>query len=222
MVPSIMQANEPERVHDAASGDAPVTEPAAEAIEEEVEAPRFDPTPTHPDSRWYVIHTYSGYENKVKANLERRVRSMAMDDKVFRVLVPTEEEIDFQGGKKRIIKRKIFPGYVLVEMIMTDDSWYVVRHTPGVTGFVSPGARPMPLEEHELRTIMKQMGLDEERKPRVAFGLGDPVRVISGPFVNFAGKIDGINVEKGKLRVIVSMFGRETPVELDFEQVEKV
>ncbi|MBE3599046.1 MAG: transcription termination/antitermination protein NusG [Limnochordaceae bacterium] len=190
--------------------------------EEPLEAVRFDPTPSHPDSRWYVIHTYSGYENKVKANLERRVRSMGMDDKIFRVLVPTEEEIDFQGGKKRIIKRKIFPGYVLVEMIMSDDSWYVVRHTPGVTGFVSPGARPVPLEEYELRAIMKQMGLDEERKPRVAFDLGDPVRVISGPFVNFTGKIDGINVEKGKLRVIVSMFGRETPVELDFEQVEKV
>lgn len=190
-------------------------------VEEAPSGERIDFTPSHPDSRWYVIHTYSGYENKVKANLERRVRSMGMEDKIFKVLVPTEEEIDFQGGKKRIIKRKIFPGYVLVEMIMNDDSWYVVRHTPGVTGFVSPGARPVPLEEEELKGIIKRMGLDEQR-PRVAFEVGVPVRVISGPFVNFTGKIDGINVEKGKLRVIVSMFGRETPVELDFDQVEKI
>ncbi len=190
-------------------------------VEEGPAGERIDFTPSHPDSRWYVIHTYSGYENKVKANLERRVRSMGMEDKIFKVLVPTEEEIDFQGGKKRIIKRKIFPGYVLVEMIMNDDSWYVVRHTPGVTGFVSPGSRPVPLEEEELKGIIKRMGLDEQR-PRVAFEVGVPVRVISGPFVNFTGKIDGINVEKGKLRVIVSMFGRETPVELDFDQVEKI
>ena len=185
------------------------------------ERQRLDLTPSHPDSRWYVIHTFSGYENKVKANLERRVRAMGMDDKIFRILVPTEEEIDFQGGKKRIIKKKIFPGYVLIEMILNDDTWYLVRHTPGVTGFVSPGSRPVPLEEAELKTIIKRMGLDEPR-PRVAFEVGDPVRVISGPFVNFTGKIDGINVEKGKLRVIVSMFGRETPVELDFDQVEKI
>lgn len=203
-------------------GLAPDVEAVAEDVEGERGVRALDLTPSHPDARWYVIHTYSGYENKVKANLERRVKSMGLDDKVFRVLVPTEEEIDFQGGKKRIMKRKIFPGYVLVEMVMTDDSWYVVRHTPGVTGFVSPGNKPVPLEEHELRAIMKQMGLDSEKKPRVAFDIGDPVRVISGPFVNFTGRIDGINVEKGKLRVIVSMFGRETPVELDFEQVEKI
>ncbi len=175
----------------------------------------------HPDKRWYVIHTYSGYENKVKTNLERRVASMAMEDKIFRVLVPTEEEIDFKDGKKKITKKKVFPGYVLVEMIMSDDSWYVVRHTPGVTGFVGSGNKPLPLEESEVEAILQQMGV-VEAKPRVAYQPGDEVQVISGPFVNFTGRIDEVNVERGKLKVIVSMFGRDTPVELDFEQVEKI
>lgn len=172
------------------------------------------------DKDWYVIHTYSGYENKVKANLERRVESMGMGDKIFRVLVPTEEEIDFKDGKKKITKKKVFPGYVLVEMTMSDDSWYVVRNTPGVTGFVGSGTRPIPLEYEEVKTILKQMGFDEAR-PRVAFNEGDVVRVISGPFQNFDGQIEEVNIERGKLRVVISMFGRETPVELDFEQVEK-
>lgn len=173
------------------------------------------------DKSWYVIHTYSGYENKVKANLERRVASMGMEDKIFRVLVPTEEEIDFKDGKKKITKKKVFPGYVLVEMTMSDDSWYVVRNTPGVTGFVGSGTRPIPLEYDEVKAILKQMGFDEAR-PRVAFQVGDVVRVISGPFQNFDGRIDDVNIERGKLRVVISMFGRETPVELDFEQVEKI
>lgn len=172
------------------------------------------------DKHWYVIHTYSGYENKVKANLERRVESMGMEDKIFRVLVPTEEEIDFKDGKKKITKKKVFPGYVLVEMTMSDDSWYVVRNTPGVTGFVGSGTRPVPLDYEEVKAILKQMGFDEA-KPRVAFSEGDLVRVISGPFQNFDGQIEEVNIERGKLRVIISMFGRETPVELDFEQVEK-
>lgn len=204
-------------------GRVPAREGKDDVEVEEASQPqeRLDLTPSHPDSRWYVIHTFSGYENKVKANLERRIRAMGMEDKIFRILVPTEEEIDFQGGRKRIVKKKIFPGYVLIEMILTDDTWYLVRRTPGVTGFVSPGSRPVPLDEEELKAIIKRMGLDEPR-PRVAFEIGEPVRVISGPFVNFTGKIDGINVEKGKLRVIVSMFGRETPVELDFDQVEKI
>jgi len=169
---------------------------------------------------WYVIHTYSGYENKVKANLERRVESMGMEDKIFRVFVPTEEEIEFKDGKKKITKKKVFPGYVLVEMVMSDDSWYVVRNTPGVTGFVGSGTRPLPLEPEEVKAILKQLGFDEAR-PRVAFSPGDAVRVISGPFENFDGRIEEVNIERGKLKVIISMFGRETPVELDFEQVEK-
>jgi transcriptional antiterminator NusG len=173
------------------------------------------------DKDWFVIHTYSGYENKVKANLEHRVKSMGMEDKIFRILVPTEEEIDFKDGKKKITKKKVFPGYVLVEMNMSDDSWYVVRNTPGVTGFVGSGNKPIPLDLEEVKSILKQMGFDEN-KPRVAFDVGDIVRVISGPFQNFDGKIEEVNLERGKLRVIISMFGRETPIELDFDQVEKI
>lgn len=173
------------------------------------------------DKDWFVIHTYSGYENKVKANLERRVESMGMEDKIFRVLVPVEEEIDFKDGKKKVIKKKVFPGYVLVEMTMSDDSWYVVRNTPGVTGFVGSGNKPIPLEYEEVKAILKQMGFDEVR-PRIAFDVDDVVRVVSGPFQNFDGRIDEVNIERGKLRVVISMFGRETPVELDFDQVEKI
>lgn len=172
------------------------------------------------DKHWYVIHTYSGYENKVKANLERRVSSMGMEDKIFRIFVPTEEEIEFKDGKKRINRKKVFPGYVLVEMVLSDDSWYVVRNTPGVTGFVGSGSRPIPLEPDEVRAILVQLGFNEA-KPKVAFSVGDMIRVISGPFENFGGVIEDVNLERGKLRVVISMFGRETPVELDFEQVEK-
>ncbi len=171
--------------------------------------------------QWYVIHTYSGYENKVKANLERRVESMGMEDKIFRVLVPTEEEIDFKDGKKKVVKRKVFPGYVLVDMIMSDDSWYVVRNTPGVTGFVGSGSKPIPLKDEEMKGILKQVGEDEP-KPRVAYQVGQEVKVISGPFVNFTGIIEEVNMERGKLKVIVSMFGRETPMELNFGQVERM
>lgn len=173
------------------------------------------------DKVWFVIHTYSGYENKVKANLERRVESMGMEDKIFRVLVPTEEEIDFKDGKKRITKKKVFPGYVLVEMIMSDDSWYVVRNTPGVTGFVGSGSKPIPLDRDEVKAILRQMGFDVGH-PRIAFAVGDHVRVISGPFANFDGNIDEVNIERGKVRMVISMFGRNTPIELDFEQIEKM
>ncbi len=170
---------------------------------------------------WYVVHTYSGYENKVKANLEKRIESMNMEEKIFRILVPMEDEIEMKDGKKKISKRKIFPGYVLVEMFMTDDSWYVVRNTPGVTGFVGSGSKPIPLDEGEARQIIRQLG-GEEIRTRVNFSMGENVRVISGPFENFIGAIDDINVEKSKIRVIISMFGRETPIELDFTQVEKI
>lgn len=173
------------------------------------------------ERNWYVIHTYSGYENKVKANLERRVESMAMEDKIFRVLVPMEEEVEIKDGKKKIVKRKTFPGYVLVEMLLSDDSWYVVRNTPGVTGFVGSGAKPIPLQETEVKSILHQMGIEEQR-PRIDYELGESVKVIGGPFQDFAGVIDKIDIDRGKLRVLVSMFGRETPVELDFSQVEKI
>jgi transcriptional antiterminator NusG len=177
------------------------------------------------NSQWFVIHTYSGYENKVKTNLEKRVTSMGMEDQIFRVLVPVEETLEVKDGKKRTVQRKIFPGYVLVEMTLTDDSWYVVRNTPGVTGFVGSGSKPTPLLPEEVEQIMYQMGLIEARPrpvPRVDLEVGENVRVRSGPFDGFVGVIDQIDAERGKLRVLVSMFGRETPLELDFTQVEKL
>jgi len=174
-----------------------------------------------PRKRWYVVHTYSGYENKVKANLEKRIETMEKEDKIFRVVVPIEEEMEIKDGKRKITKRKVFPGYVLVEMLMSDDSWYVVRNTPGVTGFVGSGSKPIPLQPAEVRSILRQMGVDEPR-PKVAYSLGESVRVTAGPFEGFVGVIREIHPDKGKLRVFVSMFGRETPIELDFSQVEKL
>ncbi len=170
---------------------------------------------------WYVIHTYSGYENKVKANLEKRIESMNMEDKIFRIVVPMEDELEIKDGKKRVSKRKIFPGYVLVEMIMSDDSWYVVRNTPGVTGFVGSGSKPIPLTDEEAYLIMRQMGVAEPRT-RLDLAVGEHIRVRSGPFENFVGVIEEVHPEKDKLKVRISMFGRETPVELDFSQVEKI
>lgn len=169
---------------------------------------------------WYVIHTYAGYENKVKTNLEKRVESMNMSDKIFRILVPMEETLEVKDGKQKLTKKKVFPGYVLVEMIMTDDSWYVVRNTTGVTGFVGTGAKPVPLHEYEVKKILKQMGV-EEPKVKIDFSVGENVQVTDGPFENFLGKIEEVYPEKGKVKVLVSMFGRETPVELSFEQVKK-
>jgi len=173
---------------------------------------------------WFVVHTYSGYENKVKANLERRIHSMNMQDKIFRVLVPMEDEVEFKDGKRKTTPKKVFPGYVLVEMSMDDQSWYVVRNTQGVTGFVGspgPGEKPVPLQEKEVKTILKQMGI-EAPKLKIDFAKGDRVKVTSGPFFDFTGIVDEIQPEKEKLRALISIFGRETPVELEFFQVEKV
>jgi transcription termination/antitermination protein NusG len=169
---------------------------------------------------WFVIHTYAGYEKRVKTNLERRVDSMDMKDKIFRIMVPTEKEITSRGGQKRTVEKKVFPGYVLVEMVMDDDSWYVVRNTPGVTGFVGPGSKPVPLSEKEITHILRQVGV-VEGKPRIDFDVAQVVRVVNGPFKNFEGKVEEINKEKGTVKVSVSMFGRETPVELEFHQVIK-
>lgn len=173
------------------------------------------------DKKWYVIHTYSGYENKVKANLEKRVESMNMGDKIFRIMVPMEDEVEVKNGKKKVSKRKVFPGYVLVEMVMTDDSWYVVRNTTGVTGFVGTGSKPVPLHDSEAKSLLKQMGV-EEPKTKIDLELKQNVRVVSGPFENFLGIIEEIYPDKGKVKVLLSMFGRETPVELEFTQVTKV
>ncbi len=169
---------------------------------------------------WYVVHTQAGAELKVKSNLEKRKASLGMEGQIFRVLVPMEEYIEVREGKKRTVKRKVFPGYVLVEMVMSEDSYNAVRYTPGVTGFVG-GARPSPLEPAEVEALLRRIGLEEAR-PKVDLAPGDNVRVSSGPFEGFIGVVDEVSVERGKVRVLVSMFGRETPVEIDFVQVEKL
>jgi len=171
--------------------------------------------------RWYVIHTYSGYENKVKQNLEHRIDSMEMRDQIFRVVVPTEEEIEIKNGQRRTVNKKVFPGYVLVQMKLTDDSWYVVRNTPGVTGFVGLGTRPTPLEDTEVRAILKQME-EEAPKIRVNYQVGQAVKITDGPFTDFEGTVDAIEQDKGRVRVMVSFFGRDMPVELDFLQVMRL
>ena len=171
--------------------------------------------------RWFVIHTYSGYENKVKTNLEHRIHSMDMGDKIFQVLVPTEEEIEIKNGKRHPVERKVYPGYVLVEMNMSDDSWYVVRNTPGVTSFVGMGTTPTPLSDGEVKAILRQIKLDAP-KYKVAFTKGEAVRVTDGPFTDLHGVVDEVNPERNKVKVLVSIFGRETPVELDFLQIEKL
>ena len=172
------------------------------------------------EKRWYVIHTYSGYENKVSANLERKVHSLGMENEIFRIVIPMENEVEIKDGKKRSVQRKVFPGYVLVEMIVNDRSWYAVRNTPGVTGFVGSGSKPIPLTEDEVRQIMRSMGVEESR-PKIDFQLHQLVRLKSGPFADCLGKVSEINEERGKLTVLVDMFGRETPVEIDFTQVEE-
>ncbi|SDF85185.1 transcription antitermination protein nusG [Sporolituus thermophilus DSM 23256] len=173
------------------------------------------------EKKWYVIHTYSGYENKVKANLEKKVRSMGMENEIFRVLVPMEDEVEIKDGKKKVAKRKVFPGYVLVEMIVNDRSWYVVRNTPGVTGFVGSGTKPIPLSDAEVRHILKAMGI-EEIKPKVDISVGQLVRITSGAFENWTAPVLEVYPDRGKLKVLINLFGRETPVELDFVQVEKI
>lgn len=169
---------------------------------------------------WYVVHCYSGQENKVRHAIEQRIETMGMQDKIFDVVVPTEEEIEVREGKRRTIERRVFPGYILVQMIMDEDSWYVVRNTPGVTGFVGMGNEPTPLRPEEVSQIMRRMEA-EAPKIKVTFRPGQKVRIIDGPFNEFIGTVGDIDMEKAKVRVLVSFFGRETPVELDFLQVEK-
>jgi transcription termination/antitermination protein NusG len=172
------------------------------------------------DRKWYVVHCYSGQENKVRHAIEQRIETMGMQDKIFDVVVPTEEEIEVREGKRRTIERRVFPGYILVQMIMDEDSWYVVRNTPGVTGFVGMGNEPTPLRPEEVSQIMRRMEA-EAPKIKVTFRPGQKVRIIDGPFNEFIGTVGDIDMEKAKVRVLVSFFGRETPVELDFLQVEK-
>ncbi len=171
--------------------------------------------------RWYVLHTYSGYEENVARNLKQRIESMEMGDKIFNILIPTETKIKIKGGKRKTVREKIFPGYVLVEMVVTDDSWYVVRNTPNVTGFVGSGTTPTPVSDEEIKLLQKRMGV-EEPKYQIDVSVGSPVRIVDGPFKDFEGKISAVDEARGKVKVLISMFGRETPVELDFLQVKKI
>jgi len=216
-----------------------VEEGPAEVAEEPAEAEASEPAPDLDEllrdqdeetdeegaeqegRHWYVIHSYSGYENKVKKNLESRIESMGMQDYIFEVVVPTEEVVELRDGRRRTVEQRIFPGYVLVDMILNDESWFVVRNTPGVTGFVGSGTQPTPLRDEEASAILKRME-EEAPKVKVSFRIGDSVRIVDGPFTDFMGTVDDLNLEKGKVRLLVSFFGRETPVELDFLQVERM
>jgi transcription termination/antitermination protein NusG len=208
---------------------AAVAEEEPGAVTEEKAPPPEEAADISVEGRaWYVIHTYSGYENKVKTNLEHRIESMDAQDLIFQVIVPTEEEIEIKDGQRRTVEKKVFPGYVLVQMIelREDDpqssrAWFVVRNTPGVTGFVGSGTRPTSLDTADVKKILRQMRTKEPRV-KVGFTIGQSVRVIDGPFMDFVGQVDEINLEKGRVRVLVSFFGRETPVELDFLQVERL
>jgi len=173
------------------------------------------------EKQWFVVHTYSGYEERVRKNLEQRIKAMDSGDEVFQVIVPTEEEIEVKNGQRRTVTKKILPGYVLVQMKLSDQSWNVVRNTPGITGFVGTGVKPVPLREEEVNQILKQM---EAEAPRVKIGFrkGQSIRVTDGPFIDFVGVVDDIKPGKGKVKVLLTLFGRETPVELDFLQVEKL
>jgi len=170
---------------------------------------------------WYVLHTYSGYEDAVAKNLKQRIESLGMDDKIFNVLVPKEKKIRIKDGKRKVIEEKIYPGYVLVEMIVTDDSWYVVRNTPNVTGFIGAGTTPIPVSLEEIENLKKRMGV-ETPQFKIDFKIGDPVKIIDGPFKDFDGKVSEIDEERGKVKVLVNMFGRDTPVELDSLQIKKL
>jgi transcriptional antiterminator NusG len=198
-----------------------------EAAEEEAAGPR-EPSPYDRPGEWFVVHTYAGYENKVKSNLASRVRSMNMEERIFEVVIPMEDVIEFKSGRKMVVPKKVFPGYLLVRMYLDDDSWRVVRDTPGVTGFVGGGAKPTPLSRKEVEAILgveKEEGVPGEGKkarPRLEFDVGEQVRVVTGPFADFNGAISEINVDQSKLKVLVNIFGRETPVELEFGQVAKL
>ena len=198
-----------------------------EAEEAEERGPR-EPSPYDRPGEWFVVHTYAGYENKVKSNLASRVRSMNMEERIFEVVIPMEDVVEFKNGKRVVVQKKVFPGYLLVRCELDDDSWYVVRNTPGVTGFVGGGAKPTPLSRKEVEAILgveKETGVAGEGKkarPRLEFEVGEQVRVVTGPFADFNGAISEINVDQSKLKVLVNIFGRETPVELEFGQVAKL
>ena len=194
--------------------------------DDDTPAPR-EPSPYERPGDWFVVHTYAGYENKVKQNLASRVRSMNVEGRIFEVVIPMEDVIEFKGGRKVVVQKKVFPGYLLVRMALDDDSWYVVRNTPGVTGFVGNGARPTPLSRKEVENILGsgetiEVGAEKKARPRLDFEVGEQVRVTTGPFADFNGVISDIDVARSKLTVLVNIFGRETPVELELGQVAKL
>ncbi len=200
----------------------------AELLDVEVVTSTREPSPFDRTGRWYVVHTYAGYENKVKQNLASRVRSMGVEEQIFEVAIPMETVIEFKGGRKQEVQKKVFPGYLLVRMDLDDNSWYVVRNTPGVTGFVGSGAKPTPLSRKEVEDILgtgakeEAAGPEKKARPRLEYELGEQVRVVTGPFADFNGVISEIDAERSKLKVLVNIFGRETPVELEFGDVAKL
>ena len=194
---------------------------SAPPVVEEIQTDQSEIAQLPDETHWYVIHSYSGYENKVKKNLEHRIESMGMQDKIFQVVVPTEEEIELKDGQRRVVERRVFPGYVLVQMIMDEQSWYVVRNTPNVTGFVGMGNKPTPLPDEEVKRIMRQLE-SEEPKIKVDFKVGQRVRIVEGAFAEFTGTVQELYPDKGRARVMVSFFNRDTPVDVDFLQLEKV
>ncbi len=200
----------------------------AELLDVEEITPERVQSPFDREGRWYVVHTYAGYENKVKQNLASRVRSMGVEEQIFEVVIPMETVIEFKGGRKQEVQKKVFPGYLLVRMDLDDNSWYVVRNTPGVTGFVGSGAKPTPLSRREVEDILGTGAKEEEAvsakkpRPRTEYEIGEQVRVVTGPFADFNGVISEIDVERSKLKVLVNIFGRETPVELEFADVAKL
>jgi transcriptional antiterminator NusG len=233
----IEQANEaaaegaPAPALDASAELVDVVEIDDESDDESSEGPAepAEPSPYDRPGGWYVVHTYAGYENKVKSNLANRIRSMHVEERIFEVVIPMEDVIEFKGGQRRVVQKKVFPGYLLVRMDLDDDSWYVVRNTPGVTGFVGPsGSKPTPLSRKEVEDILgveKPDGgpaIEKKVRPRVEFEEGEQVRVVTGPFADFNGAIAEIDVDRSKLKVLVNIFGRETPVELEFGQVAKL
>jgi transcription termination/antitermination protein NusG len=217
-------SQEDAKTEEAAETEAASATKGSEETEEEVDdyETLFVP-PTERPGDWLVIHTYAGYENRVKTNLMSRIQSMNVDDKIFEVIIPMEDVMEIKQGRKQVVQKKVFPGYLLVRMYLDDDSWYVVRNTPGVTGFVGSGAKPTPLSDREIDKILQVKPEDKKKlKPRLEFEEQESVRVISGPFANFTGTINEINVDQSKLKVLVNIFGRETPVELGFDQVAKL
>ncbi len=211
---------------EAGSGEAAGGEAEAEAEAEEPPAP--PESPYDRPGRWYVIHSYAGYENKVKSNLQSRIASMNMEERIFEVVIPMEDVVEIKNGKKQVVSKKVFPGYLLVRLDLDDDSWYVVRNTPGVTGFVGLGTQPTPLSRKDVESILQVKAEEGEgqssrkSRPRLEYELGESVRVREGPFADFSGTIAEINEDQLKLKVLVNIFGRETPVELDFAQVAKL